>query len=130
MASAQKQIATYNRRRRLERILVKSTRSFPNQCGIPRARLQYLDNILNRSIPSNEEALAKDDKARRSAVCEIITARVEAGFDTKEQERRWKYIIDMERQGKHAPWQQRQFIVAALEGRNDRERVGQSKPLH
>ena len=130
MASAQGQVAVNNRRRRLERILVKSTRSFPNQCDISRARLQYLDNIFNRSIPSDDEALAKDDKARRSAVHEIIAARVEAGFDTKEQEKRWRYIIDMERQAKHTPWQQRQFIVATLEERNDRERVGQSKILH
>lgn len=124
--SLPEQVIAYNRRRRLEIALVDSTKSLPQRCSIAKDRFKHIKNLIARKVPSDEAALAKDDIGRREAVLEIVAARVESGFDSKGQEQKWRHILDMERQGKHTLWQQRQYIVSTLEKRKDRERASQS----
>ena len=124
--STGEQVSAYNRRRRLEIALVDATKSLSRQGGIPRDRFRHIINLFARRVPTDETALAKDDMERRKAVLEIVTARVKAGVDPKGQEQKWRSILDMERQGKHTLWQQRQYIVSTLEKRKDRERAGES----
>ena len=125
--SIEEQVMVNNRRRHLEMALVNATKLRYRQCGISTDRFTHMTSLFLRQVPFDEAALAKDDMERRKAVLEIITARVKAGIDPKAQEHKWRSILDMERQGKHTLWQQRQYIVDALQKRKDSDRVSESQ---
>ena len=89
---------------------------------------QYLDALFSRKapIPTTEEEVDADDRTRRQAVLELFTARLAAGFEKESVLKKWQNIVNMQESAKHALWQQRAYIVATLDERDDKGDVGKS----
>ena len=89
---------------------------------------QYLEALFSHKAPNptTEEDIDADDRTRRDAILELLTTRVAAGFKQESALKRWQSIVNMLDNGKHTLWQQRAYIVAFLDERDDKGAVGKS----